>query len=88
LNSENLKTMVNVLEVLLVKGDAALDHQVCTNEFSPEAMFKLFHEMRRNVIPRIEEAENFKLEFEWKNNDYKDVLYLKIFVMLLNKLNR
>mgnify|MGYP003577948559 CR=1 FL=1 len=68
--------MVNVLETLLVKGDAALDHQVYTNEFSPEAMYKLFLEMRRNVIPRIEEAENFKLEFEWKNNDYKDVFFI------------
>lgn len=71
---ENLKTMVHLLEVLLVKGDAALDNQVYNNEFSPEGMYKLFLEMRRNVIPRIEEAENFKLEFEWRNNDYKDIM--------------
>lgn len=35
-NSENLKTMVNILELVLLKGDIALENQVQANEFSPE----------------------------------------------------
>lgn len=37
-------------------------------------MFKLFNDVRRQLLPKIEEAESHNLNFEWKCPDYKDVL--------------
>jgi len=36
-------------------------------------MYRLFSEIRKQILPRVEEAENYNLSFEWKCNDFKDV---------------
>lgn len=36
---------------------------------------RLIHEVRRFIIPRLETAEGFQFNFEWRNQDYKQVLY-------------
>ncbi len=40
--SENLKSMVSVLEVVIFKGDITLDNQLQSNEFDPEGENTLF----------------------------------------------
>ena len=65
--------MFVVLESLLLKGDISLEKQLQNNDFNPEsnfslyirikqhiiAMFRLFGEVRRQIVVRIEEAEHF-----------------------------
>lgn len=39
-------------------------------------MFKLFNDVRRVLLPKVEEADSHNLSFEWKCQDYKDVLFI------------
>jgi len=36
-------------------------------------MYKLFFDIRKQIIPRLEETDSYKLDFEWKSSDYKEV---------------
>jgi hypothetical protein len=84
---ECLKSMVSTLELLLVKGDYNLERQIQTQEFNLENYLKLFYEIRRLVIPKLEAAESCEFSFEWKNQDYKQVMYTTRELMKTRKSN-
>ena len=41
-------------------------------------MFRLFCEIRRQIVARIEEAENFRFNFDWRDDNYREVHLLTI----------
>lgn len=47
-------------------------------------MYKLFFDIRKQIIPRLEETDSYKLDFEWKNCDYKEVRKKCSFLMFID----
>jgi len=78
--------MQSILEVLLVKGDYHLEKQLQQQEFSLESIFyfsfltlpdylKLLYEIRKLVVPKLESADGYDFNIEWRSQDFKQVNY-------------
>jgi len=73
---ECLETMMNTLEMIIIKGDVAFESQLKNQEFSPEDLFKLFVELKRPIIQKLEAADKKNFDFEWKSPDYEEVYFV------------
>lgn len=72
-NRECLQTMLGTLEMIIIKGDVAFESQLKNQEFVPEDLFKLFSELKKPIIQKLEVADKKNFTFEWKTPDYDEV---------------
>jgi len=75
---ECLQTMLGTLEMIIIKGDVAFESQLKNQEFVPEDLFKLFFELKKPIIQKLEAADKKNFSFEWKTPDYDEVSFIII----------